>query len=162
MNPAKSGHSLERFQERVTLRPNNVVPGTGVDLKSAGGTAIGNFVIPDVWGTVTVLAIGLEYVAAGGAQTTAGAAKLQIAGADVNNAAGSPFTVASVASHTLYDTEETELNSTTAANQYSAAPSYPTLTAGQACQMIVATQGAGAGPQTVYPYLVIRQKPPTT
>lgn len=158
MNPVKSGHSRERFQERQTLFALDVVPGTPRDLKSAAGTVIGNFVIPAVWGQVTVMGIGLMYGAAGGAQTTAGTAKLQIAGVDV----GAPFVVASVASHTIYDTAETELNATTAANQYSAAPSYPTLTAGQVCQMLVATQGAGAGSQTVYPYLIIRQKPSTT
>lgn len=157
MTPSKQGHSLERFQAPMRLYPNNVVPGTGVDLKSAATTAIGNFVIPDAWGAVTVLAIGHEYVAAGGAQTTAGTWKLQIAAADVDDADGNPFTVASTASHGLYDTDETELNAIT--SQYEEAPAYPTLTAGQACQAIVATQGVGAGSQYVYPYLIVRQKP---
>ena len=94
--------------------------------------------------------------AAGGAQTTAGAAKLQIAGADVVDSSSAAFTVASVASHGAWSVVETELNQS-ATKDPKLAPTYPKAVAGQKVEVVIATQGVGAGDQNAHFYLLVSQ-----
>lgn len=158
MTPEDRGHSLERYQMPQMVLPYDVVPGTPKDLKSAADTVIGNWAVPEFIGRWKLLALGHIYAAAGGAQTTAGTWRLQIAGADVVDSLSAAFVLASVASHLISDTDETALNRTTAAQSLSAPPVYPFAAAGQTVKALVATQGVGAGSQTVYPYLVVQFK----
>lgn len=158
MTPEDRGHSLERYQMPQMVLPYNQVPGTPGDLKSAAATSLGKWAVPEFIGRWKLLGLGHIYAAAGGAQTTAGAWKLQKAGADVESSAGVPFTLASTASHTEADSDETSLNATTTALSLSQAPSYPFAAAGQLLEALVSTQGVGAGDQTVYVYLVVAFK----
>lgn len=146
------GHGIERFQMPMLLTPTNSVS-TG-NLAASAGTSLAQFRIPGSWGKVDVLAMGGWYSAAGGAQTTDGVAKLQIAGADVEDADGNDFELTSEVSHAINAHIETDLNSTT--DPLAAPPSYPQATSDQLIEMLVKTQGAGAGSQTIYPYLIVR------
>lgn len=146
----------------VMLTPVNSI--TAGSLKDAATTSIGKFAFPKDWGTVYVLKIGATFDTAGGAQTTAGTFKLLIAGSDVNNGAGSAFTVASVASHAAWSQVETSLNDrdtdlTDTSNNYNAEPNWPEADSGETLELKVATQGVGAGDQTCHPYLIVRRKP---
>lgn len=154
MTPEDRGHSLERYQMPQMVLPYNQVPGTPGDLKSAAATSLGKWAVPEFVGRWKMLALGHIYAAAGGAQTTAGAWKLQKNAVDV----GAPFTLASVASHAAGDSDETSLNSTTTAQSLTTAPSYPYAAAGDVLEALVSTQGVGAGDQTVYVYLVVQYK----
>lgn len=148
------GHSLERYQMPMVLRPVNTV--SAGNLKSAADTSLGLFTVPATWGKVNILAMGFHGAAAGGAQTTAGTMRLQVAGVDVDDAAGNPFVAASVASHLAFDVVEESLNRTTSLTELSQEPNYPTATSDDKIELLVATQGAGAGDQTVYPYLIVQ------
>lgn len=148
------GFPKERYQALTILRPVNTV--TAGSLKDAATTSMGVFVVPSGLGAVRIKAIGMAMAAAGGAQTTAGTAKLQIAGVDVNNSASAAFTIASVADHAAWTVVETELNQS-ATTDPKAAPTYPKAVAGQKVELIVATQGVGAGDQTAHFYLLVSQ-----
>lgn len=158
MTPEKHGHGLERYQALHVLRPINTI--TAGSLKDAAATSLALFTIPKAWGTVYVVAMGMTMAAAGGAQTTAGTAKLQIAAADVTDDASAAFTMASVVSHAAFSSVETELDqNSTNVTALAGAKSYPTLTSEQKCELLVATQGVGAGDQTMHPYLLVKLKP---
>ena len=148
------GHALERYQMPQVLRPVNTI--TAGDLTDAANTSLGIFTIPASWGKVNLLAIGFHPAAAGGAQTTAGTIRLQVAGVDVDDAAGAAFTAASVVSHVAYDPVETDLNATTSALELSQQPNYPQADSDDKLELLVETQGVGAGDQTVYPYLIVQ------
>lgn len=148
------GHSLERYQAPQLLRPANTV--SAVDLKGSADASLAKFFIPSQWGTAEIIAMGFNAAAAGGAQTTAGTMVMEIGGTDVEDADGNDFVCASVASHAAAACVETELNSTT--NNLTAPPSYPTATKDQLIELKVGTQGAGAGDQTVFPYIIARPK----
>lgn len=151
-----SGHAKERFQAPQVLRPTNTI--TAGDLTDSAGTSLGKFHIPYWWGKATILAMGAHYAAAGGAQTTAGTAQLEVDGSALQDAAGAEFELTSVASHADGDVlTEVDLNSTT--DNLSAEPSYPTVLPGQTIEMVVGTQGAGAGDQTIFPYLIVAIAP---
>lgn len=150
------GFPKERYQALQILRPINTI--TAGSLKDAAGTSLGIFTIPDGWGGAKVKAMGFHHAAAGGAQTTAGTMKLQKDGSDVVNASSVAFTAASVASHAAWSAVETELNQAASATP-SNAPSYPSVTPGQKLELLVATQGVGAGDQTIHPYLLVSQDP---
>lgn len=146
----------------VMLVPVNTI--TAVSLKDAAATSGGKFAFPKDWGTVYVLEIGATFDTAGGAQTTAGTFGVYIAGSAVNDSAGNPFTVASVASHAAWSQVETSLNGrdtdlTDASNNYNAEPNWPEADSGEALEVKVITQGVGAGDQTCHPYLIVRRKP---
>jgi hypothetical protein len=147
------GHSHERFQGLQMWRPHNTV--SAVDLKGAADASLAKWWVPAGVASIQVVAMGFHHAAAGGAQTTAGTMVLEIGGTDVENAAGTDFSAASVVSHTADTNVETELNSTT--DTLAAAPSYPTASSGQLIEAKVGTQGVGAGDQTVMPYLLVRQ-----
>jgi hypothetical protein len=148
------GFPKERYQSLKVLNPVDSI--SAKDLAGAAGSSLGIFVIPAGLGAVRIKAIGMAMAAAGGAQTTAGTAKLQIAGADVVDATSTAFTVASVASHAAWTVVETELNQS-ATTDPKAAPTYPKATAGQKVELVVGTQGAGVGDQTARFYLLVSQ-----
>lgn len=151
---ASRGHALERYQMPTVLRPINTI--TAGDLTDAAGTSLGLFTVPQSWGKVDILAMGFHYAAAGGAQTAAGTMMLEVAGADVEDADGDDFVVTSTASHSAWESEETDLNSTTSTTELSQEPSYPQATSEQKIELKVGTQGSGAGDQTIHPYLIVR------
>lgn len=148
------GFPKERYQALHVLHPVDTI--SAVDLAGVAGSSLGIFVVPAGWGAVRIKAVGIAMAAAGGAQTTAGTAKLQIAGADVVNASSSAFTVASVANHAAWSVVETELNQSAVADP-KLAPTYPKATAGQKVELVVGTQGVGAGDQTGRCYLLVSQ-----
>ncbi len=152
VSTASRGHSYERYQAPQMLLPADKV--AAVDLAAAANTSLAKFWIPAGWGKVQVLAMGFHYAAGGGAQTTDGTMVMEIGGVDVEDANGNDFTVTSVASHTINDVVETELNSTT--DNLSAEPSYPEASSAQLIELKVGTQGAGVGDQTVWPYIIVR------
>lgn len=145
----------------LVLFPVNTI--TAGSLKDAAATSLGKFAFPKDWATCLIIKMGFTAAAAGGAQTTAGTMKLQIAGADVENASAVDFTAASVVSHAAWAQVETDLNSVTSSlsltsNNYNAVPNYPEADTGELIELLVATQGVGAGDQTIFPYLVVRRK----
>lgn len=148
------GFPKERYQALQILNPVNTI--SAEDLKGAAASSLGLFVIPAGWGGARIKAIGMAMAAAGGAQTTAGKAKLQIDGVDVLDATGGAFKIASVASHAAWSVVEAELNQS-AAGDPKLAPTYPKVVAGQKVELIVDTQGVGAGDQTARFYLLVSQ-----
>lgn len=148
------GFPKERYQALHVLFPVDTT--SAKDLAAAAGSTCGIFVIPAGWGAAKIKAIGVAFAAAGGAQTTNGTAKLQIAGADVVDASGVAFTVASKADHAAWSVKETELNKAASADP-ALAPVYPVALPGQKVELVVGTQGAGAGDQTGRFYLLVSQ-----
>lgn len=148
------GFPKERYQALHVLRPVDTV--TAKDLAAAAGASCGIFVIPAGWGAAKIKAIGAAFAAAGGAQTTNGTAKLQIDGADVVDATGTAFTVSSKPSHGAWSVKETELNKAASADP-KLAPVYPVALPGQKVEVVVGTQGVGAGDQTAHLYLLVSQ-----
>lgn len=156
------GHSLERFQGPQFAQPVNF-DGAAIDLKSAAGTTLGKWHCPPMLDAIQIIGFGFTYSAAGGAQTTAGSVELEIDGVNVevpDPASPGSTTVAlaaSEASHLQGDGEFTDLNQTE--NLLKLPPTFPELSPGEVLEMKVNTQGAGAGSQTVFPYIVWRIKP---
>lgn len=155
----KRGHAAPQYNVPFEVRPLDVVGAK--DLKSAAGTSIGKYWLPDYFGDCVVLAMGVNFVAAGGAQTTAGTMTLT-AGGDVITVGGSTATVASVASHSANTVVETSLNNTPEANKLTSSPKFPILSAGELLEWKVGTQGVGAGDQTGYPYAILVRRPSQT
>lgn len=167
------GFPKERYQAVHRIIALNKAPGTALSLKDAAATSLGVFSCPAGWGGMDILAMGFTFDTAGGAQTTAGTFSLQIAATDVkyssaatNDNLGSVITGASVVSHAAWSNVETNLNRALGtanglngtAAQVVPAPVYPYATDGQKVELLVATQGVGAGDQTGYPYLLVRQR----
>jgi len=151
---ASRGHALERYQMPQILRPVNSI--TAADLTDAADTSMGIFTIPACWGTVNILAMGFHPAATGGAQTTAGTMRLEVGAVEVDDAAGNAFVAASVVSHVAYDPVEVDLNQTTSATELSQGPVLPQASSDDKIELLVETQGVGAGDQTIYPYLIVQ------
>lgn len=153
----KDGFSKERYQAMQLGRPFASV--AAIDLKDAAATVEGRFYVPSAWGSITIKKLGIIMAAAGGAQTTAGALKLQKNGVDITDSAGTVLEVASVASHSAGAVVEIDLNNTLSANNLVSAPNYPTLAAGDVLTWVIKTQGVGAGDQTAFPYILFSETP---
>lgn len=153
------GHSYERFQAPFLLRPLPTST-SAASLKDAADTVLGTFTIPKHWGAVQVLFMGAHTSAAGGAVTTYGTMKLTIAGVDVEDAEGDVLvTEELLASADAYSPIEKDMNRTTVNTNLQNVPDFPILLADEVAQLRVATQGSGAGAQTIWPYLIVRIAP---
>jgi hypothetical protein len=145
---AGGGHAQPEFATTRLLVARDKVEAQ--DLKSAANTKLGVIYIPKHWGQVKLLAFGFHYAAAGGAQTTDGKMELLKNG----TAVGTNKVATSVANHSAGGVVEVDLNATT--NNLSGPPSYPTAVYTDVLEFNVNTQGAGAGDQTVWPYLIVQ------
>lgn len=152
----KRGHAHPMYNVPFIVRPVNTI--TAGNLTDAAGTSIGKWFCPDFFGECLVLAIGFNYAAAGGAQTTDGKMEVEIAGDNIE-VASAVATATSAASHTASDCVETSCNNTATADNLTTAPSYPKIAGGQLLEWKVNTQGAGAGDQTVHPYAILVRRP---
>lgn len=161
-NPTSSntrGHSYERFQAPFLLRPLPTST-SAADLKGSADAVLATFTIPQHWGAVQVLYMGGHLSTTGGAVTTFGTAKLTISGVDVEDALGDPIvTPELLASAAAYSPIEKDMNRTTRETNLQNVPDFPILMADEVAQMRVATQGSGAGAQTIWPYLIVRIAP---
>jgi hypothetical protein len=146
---------LQHQRDLLVLRPVNSV--TAVDLKQAAGTALAVFNAPKAWYPLKLVKMGGNIITAGGAVTIAGKAKLQIAGTDLDDDGSTVLTLdwagANAAAHSNIekdlDTETGDFGPVT----------YEEVTDGQKIEMLVHTEGTGAGAQSFHPYLIIRISP---
>ena len=171
------GYSAAKFQTPRFYRPQDSV--AAVDLKGAAASVLGTWMVPQPpaastdgalpAGTLELRSFGFNAAAAGGAQTTAGTLELAVNGTailsgppDVNgNPSGAAFQCASVVSHARGSAVGCSLNQTLAANKLTTPPVYPRVNPGDIITWIVGVQGVGAGDQTIWPWLSIRELPGT-
>jgi hypothetical protein len=151
------GHSYERFQAPQLLRPFNTI--SAGSLKSAADTSLGLFQIPASWGTVQVLDIGFHVAAATGVQSTDGTIKAVIGGVSVKDANLDVIECALPFGTSIRASVEQSLNRTTRETNLDDIPNYPFLRADEVLDIQVATQGVGAGTQSVHPYIIVRISP---
>lgn len=153
-----NGFSNETYQFPQTWR--SIAHNTAQDLKSAADTVLATFLVPRQYGAVQILAMGYHLSASGGAVTTSGTMKLTIGGVDVEDVNNNPIeTTDLIASLPAYSPVEVSLNRTTRETNLQAVPDLPYAVADELIQLRVATQGSGAGAQTVWPYLIVRVHP---
>lgn len=146
---------LQHQKNFLVLRPVSSV--TAVDLKQAPGTALCTFHFPKDWGRVQLIKMGGNVLTAGGAVTVNGKAKLQVAGADVEDEDANDLTLswggANLAAHEAIEAD---------LNQYTGdfgAKQYETALYNKKIEMLVHTEGTGAGSQSFHPYLIVRIDP---
>ncbi len=164
---SKRGYSLERFQsahQTITV-PVDVVPGTPVDLKSAAGTILATWYVPNYdpgvdsvyVAPLLIRVMGAYMAAAGGAQTTAGTAGLYLNGTLIVDTAAGNLLITSVVTHAIGTSIATLMNLTPSTSNFTTPPSYQVVEPGDVITMRVVTQGVGAGSQTIYPWLTFTE-----
>ena len=159
------GYTAAKFQTPRLFRPMDTV--SAVDLKGVAAAVLGSWMVPQPpaaytdgtlpVGTLQLRSFGFNAAAAGGAQTTAGTLQLAVNGVAILDGNGAAFHCDSVANHAKGAAASCSLNQTLAASKLTAAPSYPTVNPGDIITWIVGTQGVGAGDQTIYPWLDLRE-----
>lgn len=144
-------YSNDRYQEGRKFSPLALL--SSGDLKSAANTVLGYYGIPLTYGSLAVKALGFNYQAAGGAQTTAGILGILINGVEPLDANGNPFRVSSAVNHGQLGSVEVSTNQTVSPLN-APGPVFPVLNPGDIVSFFVVTQAVGAGDQTIYPYII--------
>ena len=146
---------LHHQKDFLVLRPVDSV--TAVDLKQAADTSLALFYFPKCWKNVQIIKMGGNILTAGGAVTVAGKAKLQIDGTDVENDLGTVLTLDwPGADAVVHSSIEKDMN---LATDDFGSRMWADVDDGVAIEMLVHTEGTGAGDQEFHPYLVVRINP---